>query len=157
MCDLAWPCLTYSGLVWPFIVSYGFFYGILWQNVDLNESSFLAVIDPNSFGLVWISSSSNKVGWVIKNMGYNIVKNYQFWYFLRNLKYSNLFQYFQYFRTSAFFIFWLFRAAVCGCCIGSERLCCLVNVRGLEGLSKLELCCWRRPIWGCYYDFDMPL
>ena len=37
----------FYGLVWPI-------FGLLWQNVDLIglESSFLAVIDPNSFGLV---------------------------------------------------------------------------------------------------------
>ena len=31
------------------------FYGLLWQNIDLIGllSSFLAVIDPNSFGLVY--------------------------------------------------------------------------------------------------------
>ena len=50
LCDLAWSCLTYSGIVWPFV----FFYGLLWQNIDLTGLTlpFLAVIDPNSFGLV---------------------------------------------------------------------------------------------------------
>jgi len=34
------------------------FYGLLWQNIDLIElvSSFLEVIDPNSFGLAGIMS-----------------------------------------------------------------------------------------------------
>ena len=38
--DLAWPCVTQCGLVWPCMA----LYGIL--------QSILAVIDPNSFGLV---------------------------------------------------------------------------------------------------------
>ena len=35
-------------------------YGLLWQNIDLIGlvSSFLAVIDPNSFGLVVSQTSS---------------------------------------------------------------------------------------------------
>ena len=37
-------------LVWPFD-------GLLWQNINLIglESSYLAVIDPNSFGLVFLN------------------------------------------------------------------------------------------------------
>ena len=40
--DLLWSCMV--------------FHGLLWQNIDLIglESSFLVVIDPNSFGLVKI-------------------------------------------------------------------------------------------------------
>ena len=53
ICDLAWPRATYCGLVWPFYGLAWHFNGLLWQNI---ESSFLAVLDPNSFGLflyVW--------------------------------------------------------------------------------------------------------
>ena len=41
--DISW---YYTAFLWPFD-------GLLWQNVDQIrlESSFLAVIDPNSFGL----------------------------------------------------------------------------------------------------------
>ena len=52
-----WPFATLHGLVWSFMVFYGHFivfYSLSWQNVDLIGLvlSFLAVIDPNSFGLV---------------------------------------------------------------------------------------------------------
>ena len=62
-----WPCMAVCGLLWSclcrLVVLYGLFnfhglvwhfYGRLWQNVDFIGlvSSFLAVIDPNSFGLV---------------------------------------------------------------------------------------------------------
>ena len=39
--DLAWTCMAFYGLKWHFMVFYG------------RISSSLAVIDPNSFGLVW--------------------------------------------------------------------------------------------------------
>ena len=50
---LIWPCMVLYGLVWFYMA----FYGLSWQNIDLIGlvslvSSFLAVIDPNSFGLV---------------------------------------------------------------------------------------------------------
>ena len=70
--DIAWPWATYCGLLWPFMVLYdlvwyfiilyglimvlyGLFYSLIRQNIDLIgiESSFLVVIDPNSFGLVF--------------------------------------------------------------------------------------------------------
>ena len=56
-CNVAWPCKVIYSPIWPFMVLYGHiivFYGRSWQNVDLIGlvSSFLAVIDPNSFGLV---------------------------------------------------------------------------------------------------------
>ena len=38
--DLSWPCVASFDLAWPCVVFYG------------RISSFLAVIDPNSFGLV---------------------------------------------------------------------------------------------------------
>ena len=46
-----------SDLFW----SYMAFLCFLWQNIDLNglESSFLAAIDPNSFGLVLINETYN--------------------------------------------------------------------------------------------------
>ena len=45
--------MTLFDLFWSCMVLY-VFYGLLWQNIDLIGlvSSFLAVIDPNSFGLV---------------------------------------------------------------------------------------------------------
>ena len=49
--DLAWHCVTSCGIVWPFVAflwSHMAFYGLLWQNIVF----FLAVIDPNSFGLI---------------------------------------------------------------------------------------------------------
>ena len=61
---LAWPRATYcgllgpfDGLVWPFHGPVCPLYGLLWQNINLIglELSFLAVIDPNSFGLVLLS------------------------------------------------------------------------------------------------------
>ena len=59
-CGLVWVLVVLHDLIWHFMVFYGLFvvlYGlfmVLWQNIDLSglESSFLAVIDPNSFGLV---------------------------------------------------------------------------------------------------------
>ena len=50
------------GLLWHFIAFYGY-NGLLWQNFDLIGlvSSFLAVIDPNSFGLV-----SFKIGCIFR-------------------------------------------------------------------------------------------
>ena len=54
--NLAWPEATYCGLVWPWSFNglAWLFVSLLWQNIDLIglESSFLTVIDPNSFGLV---------------------------------------------------------------------------------------------------------
>ena len=49
--------MAFYGLLWPFMAFYGHiivFYGLSWQNIDLIGlvPSFLAVIDPNSFGLV---------------------------------------------------------------------------------------------------------
>ena len=66
--DLLLNCMVLYDLVWHFMVLFGFswscmaflwsclpFYGLLWQNIDLIglKSSFLAVIDPNSFGQNW--------------------------------------------------------------------------------------------------------
>ena len=53
-CRISKQCVVFYDL---FMVIYGPlwpFYGVLWQNIDLIGcvSSFLAVIDPNSFGLV---------------------------------------------------------------------------------------------------------
>ena len=53
LCGLVWPStafLTFNGVLW----SYMAIYGLLWLNIDFIGliSSFLAVIDPNSFGLV---------------------------------------------------------------------------------------------------------
>ena len=50
-------CMAIYGLIWLFMVLCGrfiVFNGLLWQNIDLIGlvSFFLAVIDPNSFGLV---------------------------------------------------------------------------------------------------------
>ena len=49
--------MAFYGFVWPFMVLCCF-YGILWPTIDLNglESSFLAVIDPNSFVLLELKS-----------------------------------------------------------------------------------------------------
>ena len=52
--DLFWYFMVFYGLIgllWPFVA----IYGLLWQNIDFIGllSSFLAVIDPNLFGLVW--------------------------------------------------------------------------------------------------------
>ena len=57
-CGLVWPFMVLHDLFWHYMVLNGLFadfYGLLWQNIDLIglESSFLAVIDPNSFGLVF--------------------------------------------------------------------------------------------------------
>ena len=80
-CKIAWSCKVIYSPIWPFMVLDGLllsfivflwsfygllwsFYGLLWQNIDLLglESSFLAVIDPNSFGLInlilWFKVSS---------------------------------------------------------------------------------------------------
>ena len=65
--DLLWSCMDLNGLATCMIL-----YGIswyctvllwfLWQNIDVSglESSFLEVIDPNSFGLVQIESNNAK-------------------------------------------------------------------------------------------------
>ena len=47
VCGLVWPCVAFCGLVWSCMVS-------LWPYVVFHGriSSFLAVIDPNSFDLV---------------------------------------------------------------------------------------------------------
>ena len=53
--DLLWSCPAFHGIVWPYIVLYGLLwpfmatyrFGLVW--------SFLAVIDPNSFGLVFLT------------------------------------------------------------------------------------------------------
>ena len=47
---LLWPFLVLNSLLWPFHCVYC----LLWENIDLIGlvSSFLAVIDPNSFDLV---------------------------------------------------------------------------------------------------------
>ena len=60
-----WSCMAFYGLLWSYMAFYGHnivLYGLSWQNIDLNGlvSSFLAVIDPNSFSLVfttieWVS------------------------------------------------------------------------------------------------------
>ena len=49
LCVLVWTCMALFGLVWHFMVFYG------------RISSFLAVIDPNSFGLVFLYLSKNCV------------------------------------------------------------------------------------------------
>ena len=68
-CDSAW---SYMALLWPFHGLIGDFYirfivvyGLLWQNVDLIGlvSSFLAVIDPNSFGLVSLVKTFHKTSY----------------------------------------------------------------------------------------------
>ena len=59
LCDLLRSCIAFSwsfkaflcsfdGFVWPF-------HGLFWQNIDFIRlmSSFLEVIDPHSFGLVY--------------------------------------------------------------------------------------------------------
>ena len=45
--------MSFYGLIWPFGILV-VFYGLSWQNIDLIGlvSFFLAVIDPNPFGLV---------------------------------------------------------------------------------------------------------
>ena len=56
--DLPWTCLTYSSLVWPFmsfkvlVVFYGFLRYFIAKYLIGLVSSFLAAMDPNSFGLV---------------------------------------------------------------------------------------------------------
>ena len=45
LCGLMWPCVALCGLIWSHMVFYG------------RISSFLAVIDPNSFGLVLITGT----------------------------------------------------------------------------------------------------
>ena len=50
------------GLLWSYMAFYGHitvFNGLSWQNIDLIGlvSSFLKVIDPNSFGLVSCNST----------------------------------------------------------------------------------------------------
>ena len=69
LCGLVWPCVALFGLVWPCIASllplydlfmaslwplYGLFMVSLWPYMVFygKISSFLAVIDPNSFSLV---------------------------------------------------------------------------------------------------------
>ena len=49
--DLTWPFMVLYGLIW----SYMAFYDHIDLNIDMIGlvSSFLAVIDPNSFGLVY--------------------------------------------------------------------------------------------------------
>ena len=51
---LSLSCMAFDGLVWPFYGLIWPLYGFLWQNIDLIGLvwSFLAVINPNSFGLV---------------------------------------------------------------------------------------------------------
>ena len=54
-----WPSVAVYGRVWPFMAVYGLvwsFYGLKWHFVVFigRILSFLAVIDPNSFGLVII-------------------------------------------------------------------------------------------------------
>ena len=70
VCGLVWQYVALYDLLWAFTVYvspfhglglpyYGLvvwrFYGRLWHNIDFIGlvSSFLAVIDPNSFGLVY--------------------------------------------------------------------------------------------------------
>ena len=57
--NLIWPFMFLYGRLWSFMAFYGHiivFYGLSMQNIELIGlvSSFLAVIDPNSFGLVLI-------------------------------------------------------------------------------------------------------
>ena len=70
VCDLVWPYVVLFGRMWPCMIFCGricvnlsscmafswscmAFYGRLWQNINfIGLVSFLAVIDPNSFGLV---------------------------------------------------------------------------------------------------------
>ena len=57
MCSFVIVYVPLCSLVWPFhglVAVVGHFYGRLWQNIDFIGlvSSLLAVIDPNSFGLV---------------------------------------------------------------------------------------------------------
>ena len=51
---LAQSFMAFHGFVWPFYGLIWSFYGLLFENIVLNGLgwSFLAVIDPNSFGLV---------------------------------------------------------------------------------------------------------
>ena len=76
LCGLVWPCVgsygriiflrpstcvALCGFVWPL---YGLFMASLWPNMFFygRISSFLAVIDPNSFSLVltWFHANKNK-------------------------------------------------------------------------------------------------
>ena len=59
MCDLLQLSMVLKGILWSYMAFYGHitvFCGLSWPNIDLIGlvSSFLAVIDPNSFGLVSI-------------------------------------------------------------------------------------------------------
>ena len=59
---LAQSFMAFHGFVWPFYGLIWSFYGLLFENIVLNGLgwSFLAVIDPNSFGLVFSKSSCRK-------------------------------------------------------------------------------------------------
>ena len=59
----------FYGLVWSCMA----FLWFLWQNIDLNglESSFLAVIDPNSFVLVFLKT-------ILSNIFKTLTLEYQF-------------------------------------------------------------------------------
>ena len=89
-CNLAWSYKAIYGLIWPHMIlhgllfliwSYMVFYGLTWQNIDLIGlvSSFLAVIDPNSFGLVSLGPN------------FHPARSYSCLHaFLISVKYSNL-------------------------------------------------------------------
>ena len=51
---LCLPCMALCGLIWSYMV----FYGLIWHFMVFNGrmSSFLAVIDPNSFVRIWGTS-----------------------------------------------------------------------------------------------------
>ena len=62
-----WPCMVLCDLVWsvrPYIAFFTLYgvismvlHGLLWSHIDFIGlvSSFLGVIDPNSFGLVYVA------------------------------------------------------------------------------------------------------
>ena len=66
MYGLSWPCfgrfMVLDGLLGPFYCRLCV-YGLLWENIDLIElvSFFLAVIDPNSFGLVFLMKKAMRI------------------------------------------------------------------------------------------------
>ena len=70
LCGFVWSCVALCGLVWPFVASlwplYGLFMASFWPLYGLfmvfygKISSFLAVIDPNSFGLVSVQNRLEK-------------------------------------------------------------------------------------------------
>ena len=75
--------MAFYGLIWPFMATYVIvFYGLSWQNIDLSGLvlSFLAVIDPNSFGLVLFKISKFDLN-LVSFLNYHHTLNNIRWYY----------------------------------------------------------------------------